>query len=526
MEHITQILAFIKGSPKLFLAMALVSVVPMFASYQLADQTARSAIYEKTTEYTKILEERLDDNILQSTGARNEVEEIGGPPCSPEKIAKMGSVLVKYPKIIIIGYVINDRLICSSLGNHGNGYLIQTTIIKRTDSYSMRIGAVISEISETPSIITERHGYAISVSADQVVDISTIPSDTALGSFSSDINIYRSEKNHPKLLWAFRHQGDTYNFEDDEYLISTRKTKQLETIMVAAIPKTYLVASRKAILPYFFPLGWITGVALAAVLFYYTRRQKSLESRIKRALINNEFYLEYQPVLDLTTHEYIGAEALIRWRTSDGTFIPPDIFIEEAERTGLITKVTDRVFELVEADAPMLFKYHPDFHIAINVSSADILSARLSDKIRNLADKLGVHVNNFIIEATERELLNSIVVNEYLKDIRLSGSTIAIDDFGTGYSSLSYLGNFDLDYLKIDKSFVNSIGTDSATSKVITHIIGIAKSLDLALIAEGVEIGLQAEYLKAHKVRYAQGWLYSKSLPMSTLITFIAQNKK
>ena len=134
---------------------------------------------------------------------------------------------------------------------------------------------------------------------------------------------------------------------------------------------------------------------------------------------------------------------------------------------------------------------------------------------------IGVEPKNFIAEVTERELLNSVSTRKAFSKIRKLGSTIAIDDFGTGYSSLSYLGDFEIDYLKIDKSFIDTIGTDAPTSKVAVHIIGIAKSLALEMIAEGVEREDQEQYLRDHGVQFAQGWLYSKSLRIHNLIRYL-----
>jgi sensor c-di-GMP phosphodiesterase-like protein len=182
--------------------------------------------------------------------------------------------------------------------------------------------------------------------------------------------------------------------------------------------------------------------------------------------------------------------------------------------------------EMVARDSAVLLKARPQLHIGINLSSKDLEKPQTAHLIREMIRKMGVKPQNVLVEATERGFMQADVARRILDDIHALDVKIAIDDFGTGYSSLSYLEKFRLDYLKIDKSFVDTVGKDAATSQVVPHIIEMAKSLKLEMIAEGVETEAQVQFLQQRGVQYAQGYFYAKPMPFAEFAAYVAKSER
>ncbi len=196
-----------------------------------------------------------------------------------------------------------------------------------------------------------------------------------------------------------------------------------------------------------------------------------------------------------------------------------------AEEAGLIERLTERVIQCVTKDAVEIYGRDPSFHIGVNLSAADFHSQRTVELFRRALLDTRALPGSLVVEVTERGFSNPQLASAVIRDLRSAGVRIAVDDFGTGYSSLSYLNNFELDYLKIDKSFVDTLGTQAATSQVVLHIIEMAKALNLQMIAEGVETQAQADFLRGRGVQYAQGWLFSKALPLAELLRLMSRSE-
>ncbi|MBD9362134.1 EAL domain-containing protein [Methylomonas fluvii] len=243
-----------------------------------------------------------------------------------------------------------------------------------------------------------------------------------------------------------------------------------------------------------------------------------LTSDLRQALANQEFCLFYQPIIELSNGKMHKAEALIRWQHPTRGMISPAEFIPLAEETGLIVDIGDWVFRMAAKQvAEWRAQFRPDLQMGINKSPVQFTRSNLGDsKWIDYLHELGLSGQCVVIEITESLLLDADnIVRDHLFAYRDAGIQVAIDDFGTGYSSLSYLKKFDIDYLKIDQSFVRNLEADSSDLALCEAIIVMAHKLGLKVIAEGIETHQQLELLTAAGCDYGQGYLFSKPLPAS-----------
>lgn len=240
------------------------------------------------------------------------------------------------------------------------------------------------------------------------------------------------------------------------------------------------------------------------------------------AVADNQFSLHYQPIVELCTGQIHKAEALIRWSHPIKGMISPADFIPIAEETGLIHKIGKWVFlESTKQLAIIRSQFDPDFQISINKSPVQFQSDRQTHTnwFQHL-NKLGLPGNSLVIEITEGLLMSdSKVTNKILTDLQQAGLELSLDDFGTGYSSLSYLKKYDIDYLKIDRTFVSNLSENSDDAVLCEAIIVMAHKLGIKVIAEGIETEQQKIILLNADCDYGQGYLFSKPVPIKELIS-------
>ncbi len=257
-------------------------------------------------------------------------------------------------------------------------------------------------------------------------------------------------------------------------------------------------------------------------------KKMRIESQLRTALKNNEFYLDYQPVFDLEVQDVVALEALLRWKNTELGEVSPSEFIALAEELGLIVEIGKVMLEKVFKKI-LYFNTHlqKNMTIAVNVSVKQLMENGFLKFIKYCVEKYPIQPNQLKIEITESMLMananQAVSILESLSDM---GIRLSVDDFGTGYSSLSYLKRFSVNELKIDKEFIADITKASKEEMIVNAILALAKSLDLDVVAEGVETKKQCQYLKERGCRYVQGFLLAKPLSDELIDDFLNDYKK
>jgi diguanylate cyclase (GGDEF)-like protein len=249
------------------------------------------------------------------------------------------------------------------------------------------------------------------------------------------------------------------------------------------------------------------------------KRRKRLEADMRRAILADEFFVEFQPQVSMTARRLTGFEALARWEHPEFGRIPPVEFIAIAEETGMIADIGLAIMRkaCTAAVGWPLIQGEPCL-VSVNISPIQFFKQDLVASVRLVLAETGLDPARLELEITESALVqDQALVTAVLSELRALGVRVAVDDFGTGYSSLSYLQNFPLDRLKVDRAFVRNIGSNSSDRRITEAIVNLGKSLGLNVIAEGVETIEQYETLDRLECDEIQGYLFSA--PVSQIAT-------
>jgi diguanylate cyclase len=254
--------------------------------------------------------------------------------------------------------------------------------------------------------------------------------------------------------------------------------------------------------------------------------RQSIQSSLRRALERSELVLHYQPKLSLETGAVVGVEALVRWSHPERGLVPPAQFIPIAEECGLIVPLGRWVLRQACRQAKSWIDAGlPPTRMAINISAVELRAKDFVTTVRDVLTETGLDPDCLELELTETFLMqDSKATAVVLQAIKALGVHLTLDDFGTGYSSLSYLKRFPIDTLKIDQSFVRDLTTDLDDASIVRAVIGMGKSLNMRVVAEGVETSEQLAFLKEQICPEGQGYFFSRPIEAEALGELLVRN--
>ena len=490
--------------------------LPVLTALYLAHRQSMDAEQQLAKTMTDEILLRTDAAATQAlTAYRKLAHSRTADPCSDARIALMRDAELELSEIEVVGHVANGRLMCSSLGRHGEGIDLGPVAYVSALGTRMRPSVDLGFAGSPHFLVAQKDDLAVAIHPPSLIDTFQDRTGISLGILGGTGKMRLSSRGVFDERWIARlGDVDSVAFFDGRQLVTLQRSGFYDMVAYVAVPLDVLRSRLYGFASVLVPIALVLGAALSVGIVKLAQQRASLPSELRSALRRKEFELHYQPIVELASRRIVGFEALMRWSHRDGTLLRPDLFIPVAEDCGLISQLTGYVLEQVARDAPRLLEDRPGCYISVNLGSSDLHSDRIVQQLTQLLGTRGIVPHNIVVEATEHSFLNPLLATRIVALIRELGVRVAIDDFGTGYSSLSKLTTLKTDFLKIDKAFVETVGTDSVTSEVALHIIRIAESMNLQVIGEGVETEIQAAFLQAHGVKYAQGWLFHPAMPL------------
>ena len=310
--------------------------------------------------------------------------------------------------------------------------------------------------------------------------------------------------------------------ETENELIFSRIVSGYNYVVVAVFPKASLWSLWGRSLPLYGGLALVLALCFFLVAWMANAQTLSLESELREAARLRQIIAHYQPILDLQAGNCVGVEVLMRWQHPKRGLVPPLAFIPEAERTGVITELTECMMVRSLEELVPVFKGFPHFHAAINIPVQTLTNPSFPAHVDRLI-KGRFSYKNISFELTESTSLTDSALGQ-LRVMKDLGIRLAVDDFGTGYSNLRYLSLFPFDFLKVDKAFVDGITNESKSSGLVDQIVSIGRACGLELIAEGIEHPAQVEYLRNLGVEFGQGFLFAAPMPIHELKEWLSRN--
>ncbi|QBK05529.1 EAL domain-containing protein [Hylemonella gracilis] len=470
-----------------------------------------------------------DELLRRSVAARQQIylalDALGRAPrgdCSEPTLSLMRELNMGLSYLKDVGAVRDGRLICSSMGRYRQGIPLGPSDARVSSGVQIWRDVVLPYAPGLHLNLFEHKGWVVALHPDFVFDLALRDQDTTVAVLIGAPPMVLQSRGPIDAARLTREPSSASGpLELPDHLLVFRHSPENNLTTMVAISRVGLHArmGRQALI--LLPLAAIAGLLLVAAVALATRQRLSLPGEIRLGLKRREFHLHYQPVVDLQTGRCVGAEALLRWRRPAGAPMSPDLFIPAAERSGLIRAITAYVIDIAARDLPVLLAQQQGFHLGINFSAQDLETEGSITHLLQRLREIQAPPGSLVVEITERNVTDARAAGKQIARLHDRGVQVAVDDFGTGHSSLSVLAGLELDILKIDKSFVDAIDAQAAASLVLPHIIDMAKTLRLFMIAEGVETETQADYLRERGVQFAQGWLYGKPMPLDDLLDLL-----
>ncbi|APC14471.1 cyclic diguanylate phosphodiesterase [Pseudomonas frederiksbergensis] len=486
----------------------LIGLIPVVLGTVILRMQAEQGLEQSTYQTAEEAVRQFDLMLDNTAQAAQELLPLAGQPCAEVKLALREQV-TRRPFVRSTNLVWDNNLYCSSLfGDYqaavDPGEYTQGTLwLMNGNPVTPNTALLVYRLSKgRQGALTSLDGYHLSNVLRLIGRKTLLLLQVGPHWLSADGKVHEGAL--PVLPVA------RSNLESSRYAFEVE----------AGFPEGEVWRYMKSEYPPLFSLLIFFGVIAGTLGHWLQKRSSSPSHELRRALEANEFIPYFQPVVHGDTKQWAGIEVLMRWKHPKEGLVRPDLFIPFAEHSGLIVPMTRSLMRQTAALlAPHAHVFHTRFHIGINITASHCRDLELVDDCREFLAAFPPDKVALVLELTERELIEpNAITLQLFEQLHELGVMIAIDDFGTGHSSLGYLRQFNVDFLKIDQSFVAMIGADALSRHILDSIIELSAKLDLGIVAEGVETLEQSDYLARHGVNFLQGYLFGRPMPGADFI--------
>ncbi len=501
-----------------------VVLLPIILSLWIAFLWAKSEVNSQLRTFAQLALDKSELVIQQADLASDEAERYQGHVCTPAHQKRMLNIIRNYLYINELIYAHDNHFLCSSLMAPANGYMIAPADYKRAPNVSIYYYRDTLFFLGYKMTYMQRGNYVAVINplfwSEVMSDDPTLQwgvYDTVTNAFFSLSKLASTETFSPLI-----HQNEL-TLERNGYLYAIVHSTKRPIAAIVATSKQRLLSHFYNHLIFALPAGILGSLVLLLLWLRISQEYRSPKRKLQRALGKRQLCLYYQPIIDIKTEKCIGVEALLRWPGNQGQVMNPAEFIPLAEKEGMIEQVTDYVIDNVFSELGAYLATHADRYISINLSASDFHTSRVIARTNQKTEQYAVRPQQIKFEVTEHAFLDVTKMTPIIQAFRQAGYEVAIDDFGIGYSNLHNLKSLNIDILKIDKSFVETLTTHKTSHLIAEHIIELAHSLGLKTIAEGVETEEQVNWLRKRGVRYCQGWFFAKAMPPQVFMAWAEQ---
>lgn len=517
--------------PLVVTLVALATLLPVAASVLLARQQARTVQEQRALFYARDVLRRTEDTRKQITDAFRLLATTSDlPRCGQARRQVLQRIDAESSYIQFVGRLERDRIVCASYGEFEVPLELGKTDFITAQGLQVWLDLQFPFAADKRFIGVGNGKFIAVIHKSLPVDTTVAERDVSLAAIFLDGQRAMSTRGRFLPEWMPKPHdlapGEQKTRLIGRNVVSQVRSRDYDLAAVAALNEEDFGRALASFATVLVPLGFLTGLFLAYIVSYVARGQMSLPAVIRSGLRNKEFFAVFQPVVRLQDRTWVGAEALIRWKRPGGELIGPDLFIPAAEDASLIRAITAEMLRQVEPTLAALAQRGDDVFVSVNLSPQDLHVEGIEALLHDLLLRSGARPSQLHLEITERGLADTDDARSVIDRLRAKGLRVAVDDFGTGYSSLAELLRLNLDTIKIDKAFVDTIDSTAVTHRVAAHIVDMAHSLSLDMIAEGIERDAQAKILEGWRVQFGQGFLFARPMSSAAFLEGLARQDR